>query len=47
MEEIWRIDDVVFDVPGLSLDSFIPPADIFEDDNDNHINNNCGNVNSR
>ncbi|XVE74248.1 hypothetical protein DITRI_Ditri12bG0001700 [Diplodiscus trichospermus] len=31
MEEIWRIDDVVFNVPGLSLDSFIPPADIFHD----------------
>ncbi|XVF77782.1 hypothetical protein PTKIN_Ptkin14bG0074200 [Pterospermum kingtungense] len=30
MEEIWRIDDVVFNVPGLSMDSFIPPADIFD-----------------
>ncbi|KAL1823052.1 hypothetical protein ACET3Z_009830 [Daucus carota] len=30
MEEIWRIDDVVFNVPGLSFDSFIPPADIFD-----------------
>lgn len=30
MEEIWRINDVVFDVPGLSGDSFIPPADIFD-----------------
>ncbi|CAN1155683.1 hypothetical protein LINPERHAP2_LOCUS20538 [Linum perenne] len=29
MEELWRIDDVVFNVPGLSLDHFIPPADIF------------------
>ncbi|XP_057485603.1 uncharacterized protein LOC130771913 [Actinidia eriantha] len=29
MEETWRIDDVVFNVPGLSLDSFLPPADIF------------------
>ncbi|XWS27635.1 hypothetical protein CRYUN_Cryun26dG0134600 [Craigia yunnanensis] len=28
MEEIWTIDDVVFNVPGLSMDSFIPPADI-------------------
>ncbi|CAK9165633.1 unnamed protein product [Ilex paraguariensis] len=28
MEEAWRIDDVVFNVPGLSFDSFIPPADI-------------------
>ncbi|KAK2972065.1 hypothetical protein RJ640_005085 [Escallonia rubra] len=30
MEEVWRIDDVVFNVPGLSLDSFIPPADVFD-----------------
>ncbi|KAF5733549.1 hypothetical protein HS088_TW17G01095 [Tripterygium wilfordii] len=30
MEEIWRIDDVVFDVPGLCMDYFIPPADIYE-----------------
>ncbi|KAK6934730.1 Protein of unknown function DUF620 [Dillenia turbinata] len=30
MEEIWTIDDVVFDVPGLSIDHFIPPADILE-----------------
>lgn len=26
MEEIWTIHDVVFDVPGLSADSFIPPG---------------------
>lgn len=30
MEEMWRINDVVFNVPGLSGDSFIPPADILE-----------------
>ncbi|XP_068655029.1 uncharacterized protein [Aristolochia californica] len=30
MEELWRIDDVVFNVPGLSSDCFIPPADIYE-----------------
>ncbi|XP_058072264.1 uncharacterized protein LOC131221131 isoform X2 [Magnolia sinica] len=30
MEEVWRIDDVVFNVPGLSIDYFIPPADIFD-----------------
>lgn len=28
MEELWSIDDVVFNVPGLSIDYFIPPADI-------------------
>lgn len=30
MEEVWTIDDVVFNVPGLSMDYFIPPADIFD-----------------
>lgn len=30
MEEAWRVDDVVFNVPGLSVDYFIPPADIFD-----------------
>lgn len=31
MEETWTIHDVVFDVPGLSPDSFIPPADVWDD----------------
>jgi len=30
MEETWTIDDVVFNVPGLSMDFFIPPADIIK-----------------
>ncbi|GLT91474.1 hypothetical protein SLE2022_093600 [Rubroshorea leprosula] len=33
MEEMWRIDDVAFNVQGLSIDSFIPPADIFNNVN--------------
>lgn len=28
MEEAWTIEEVVFNVPGLSLDCFIPPSDI-------------------
>lgn len=28
MEEIWSIDDVVFNVPGLSTDCFIPPEEV-------------------
>jgi Protein of unknown function (DUF620) len=28
MEEVWSIDEVAFNVPGLSMDCFIPPADI-------------------
>eukprot|EP01018_Ginkgo_biloba_P038830 Gb_36126 [translate_table: standard] len=28
MEETWTIEEVVFNVPGLSMDCFIPPADI-------------------
>ncbi|KAK4253562.1 hypothetical protein QN277_010218 [Acacia crassicarpa] len=30
MEEIWTIDDIMFNVPGLSMDHFIPPADIHD-----------------
>lgn len=33
MEEMWRIDDVVYNVPGLSMDYFIPPADIIDNEN--------------
>lgn len=28
MEEAWTIEEVAFNVPGLSLDCFIPPADV-------------------
>ncbi|ONK75887.1 uncharacterized protein A4U43_C03F21620 [Asparagus officinalis] len=28
MEESWAIEEVAFNVPGLSMDCFIPPADI-------------------
>ncbi|CAL9764070.1 unnamed protein product [Musa acuminata subsp. burmannicoides] len=28
MEEAWTIDEVAFNVPGLSMDCFIPPADM-------------------
>lgn len=28
MEEKWTIDDVAFDVPGLSVDCFIPPKEM-------------------
>ncbi|KAI5007675.1 hypothetical protein ZWY2020_008723 [Hordeum vulgare] len=28
MEEAWSIEEVAFNVPGLSVDCFIPPADI-------------------
>ncbi|KAG2638105.1 uncharacterized protein LOC120658543 [Panicum virgatum] len=28
MEEAWSIEEVAFNVPGLSMDCFIPPADI-------------------
>lgn len=31
MEETWAIHDVVFGVPGLSPDSFIPPADVWDE----------------
>ncbi|KAJ8768881.1 hypothetical protein K2173_023876 [Erythroxylum novogranatense] len=28
MEEVWTIEEVAFNVPGLSVDCFIPPADL-------------------
>ncbi|XP_031125947.1 uncharacterized protein LOC116028380 [Ipomoea triloba] len=28
MEEAWTIEEVAFNIPGLSLDCFIPPADL-------------------
>ncbi|XAR68633.1 Histone-lysine N-methyltransferase [Bertholletia excelsa] len=28
MEEAWTIDDLAFNVPGLSMDCFIPPGDL-------------------
>ncbi|XP_062215204.1 uncharacterized protein LOC133915859 isoform X1 [Phragmites australis] len=28
MEEAWSIEEVAFDVPGLSMDCFIPPTDV-------------------
>ncbi|GMH24261.1 hypothetical protein Nepgr_026104 [Nepenthes gracilis] len=30
MEESWLIDDIAFNVPGLSIDCFIPPQDVHE-----------------
>ncbi|KAL6997528.1 hypothetical protein U1Q18_007654 [Sarracenia purpurea var. burkii] len=31
MEEAWTIEDVAFNVPGLSLDCFIPPKEVQRD----------------
>ncbi|XP_023526366.1 uncharacterized protein LOC111789880 [Cucurbita pepo subsp. pepo] len=31
MQESWSIDDVAFNVPGLSMDSFIPPQQVKKD----------------
>ncbi|KAL7154980.1 hypothetical protein ABFS83_03G041800 [Erythranthe nasuta] len=28
MEEVWNIEEVAFNVPGLSIDCFIPPAEL-------------------
>lgn len=28
MEEAWTIEEVAFNIPGLSVDCFIPPADL-------------------
>lgn len=31
LEETWTIDDVAFNVPGLSIDCFIPPQELNRD----------------
>ncbi|XP_030553146.1 uncharacterized protein LOC115757168 [Rhodamnia argentea] len=31
MEETWTIEEVAFNIPGLSMDCFIPPADLRSD----------------
>ncbi|KAL7168826.1 hypothetical protein ACSBR2_033954 [Camellia fascicularis] len=31
MEETWKIDDLAFNVPGLSVDCFIPPEQVQKD----------------
>ena len=31
LEESWTIDDVAFNVPGLSMDCFIPPQELQKD----------------
>ena len=31
MEETWAIDDLAFNVPGLSIDCFIPPTELQRD----------------
>lgn len=31
LEESWTIDDVAFNVPGLSMDCFIPPKELQKD----------------
>ncbi|ERN04458.1 uncharacterized protein LOC18432619 [Amborella trichopoda] len=31
MEEAWAIEDLVFNVPGLSVDCFIPPAEVHKE----------------
>lgn len=32
MEEIWSIEEVDFNIKGLSTDCFLPPADLKKDD---------------
>lgn len=40
MEEVWTIEEVDFNIKGLSMDCFLPPADLKKDDED------CGIVTS-
>ncbi|XP_051122804.1 uncharacterized protein LOC127245797 [Andrographis paniculata] len=45
MEEVWSVEEVDFNVRGLSMDFFLPPADLKREDQENHQNENeksCG-----
>ncbi|PIA60054.1 hypothetical protein AQUCO_00400731v1 [Aquilegia coerulea] len=37
MEETWTIDDIVFNVPGLSVDCFIPPEEVRKEYSDEDL----------
>lgn len=37
MEETWTIDDIVFNVPGLSMDCFIPPEEVRQEFTEENI----------
>ena len=34
MEEVWAIEEVDFNIKGLSMDCFLPPADLKREDHD-------------
>lgn len=38
MEETWTIDDLAFNVPGLSMDCFIPPEELQKDFPEDSLN---------
>ncbi|TVU03364.1 hypothetical protein EJB05_05727, partial [Eragrostis curvula] len=44
MEETWSIEEVAFDVPGLSMDCFIPPTDIMSESADETIELSHGDI---
>ncbi|KVI08425.1 uncharacterized protein LOC112501501 [Cynara cardunculus var. scolymus] len=37
MEEKWTIDDLAFNVPGLSMDCFIPPEELHKDSTEENL----------
>ncbi|KAL8161092.1 hypothetical protein V2J09_012581 [Rumex salicifolius] len=45
MEELWSIEEVDFNIKGLSNDCFLPPSDIKREDEPCTINNNNNNFN--
>ncbi|KAG6416049.1 hypothetical protein SASPL_123471 [Salvia splendens] len=50
MEEIWSLEEVDFNIKGLSIDCFLPPADLEredEDEDEDAKNNNGGLLPSR
>ena len=45
IEETWKIEEVDFNICGLSMDCFLPPSDLIKRDNNNNIGNNATNNN--
>ena len=42
MEEVWQIEEVDFNIQGLSLDCFLPPSDLKMEHNEKEGEEGCG-----
>lgn len=42
MEETWEIEEMDFNIKGLSMDCFLPPSDLKKDDDEDEEEVECG-----